>query len=195
MQRGLRRRGIVVGLALALGSFTAIASPVVSGAQTADVKTETPPVEKEGYYTAEADGAVPATITNEFPPGVMCIVVPQVCSQQAQTVTGLVDVPNPSIPDYQAQQPVQPNTLPVGMLGGKSRYTSYLKFPMPAIPKGSFIEKFDLVMTQSDVSYALESPAFRQAVLTALVTYQNRTPQAFTDYIGSVAGKPFPFRV
>ncbi|HEX7169081.1 MAG TPA: hypothetical protein VF230_19035 [Acidimicrobiales bacterium] len=188
MQRATRRRGIVVGLALALGSFVSVASPLASVAQTADVKTEPAAVEKEAYYTAEADGAIPATLTNEFPPGVTCVVIPQLCSQQAQTVTGPVDssMPDPKVPDHQAQQPVIPGELPVGMLGGKPRYTSYVKFPMPAIPKGSFIEKFDLVITQSDLSYALESPAFRQAILTGLVTYQQRTPQAFTEYLASV---------
>jgi hypothetical protein len=186
----------VAGLALAAGSVLGLAIPQTSSAQEASDKTEAARVEKSAYYTAEADGALPATVTAEFPPGIVCILAPQACSSQAAPITGLGGAVQPvfdaSLPDWQAPQPVEPGTLPVGMLGGKPRYTSNVKFALPEIPTGSMINRFDLVLTQSAVSYALESPAFRQAVLAGLVTYQTRSPAEFTKFVGDVATATTP---
>src|SRR6476661_5298272 len=96
------------------------------------------------------------------------------------------------LPDFQSPQPVAPGTLPVGMLGGKPRYTSYVKMTVPAIPSGSLIDRFDLVLTQTDVSYALESPAFRAAVLAGLEAYETHDPAAFTEFLGAVADQTSP---
>jgi hypothetical protein len=182
------------GLALAATSLLGILLP---GTSSAAEKVEPAKVEREAYFTAAADGVVPATITNEFPPGVVCIVVPQACSTQTAPVTGPVGsavkpVWDAAVPDYQAPQPVEAGTLPVGMLGGKPRHTSYMKFALPTIPTGSLIGRFDLVLSQTAVSYALESPAFRQAVLAGLVTYQTRSPGEFTKFIGDVASQTTP---
>lgn len=194
-----RRAGVVVGLALAFGSIVGLAVPAPLTAQTSDsnAKTEGAAVDREAYYTAEADGAIPATLTSEFPPGIVCIVVPQACGTQAEPITspiGQVTEPvfDASIPDYQAPQPVEPGTLPVGMLGGKPRHTSYLKFALPNIPEGSLVDRFDLILSQAAVSYALESPAFRQAILAGLVTYQTRSPDEFTKFVGDVATMTTP---
>jgi len=196
---GTRRRiGFVAGLALTLGSVIALAAPGPLGAQEDNgAKTASPTIEREAFFTAEADGAVPGIITSEFPPGIVCIVIPQVCGTQTQPITGPLGaatqpVFDASLPDYRAPQPVQPGTLPVGMLGGKARYTSYLKFALPDIPSGSLIDRFDLILSQTAVSYALESPAFRQAVLAGLVTYQTRSPAEFTKFVGDVAGTTTP---
>ena len=193
-----RRVGFFAGLGLVLVSLIGLAAPVVaqtSGGSTE--KDEPAKVEREAYYTAPSDGAVPATLTNEVPPGIVCILIPQVCGTQTQPITtplgGVVaPVTQSDLPDYQSPQPVQPGTLPVGMLGGKPRYTSYLKFGLPEIPSGSIVDKFDLVLSETQVSYALESPAFRQAILAGLVTYQTQTPAAFTNFIGSVADQTTP---
>ena len=192
-----RRVGFVAGVVLILVSLVGVTGPV--RAQTSgDDGTKAPAeVEREGYYTAPSDGAVPATITNELPPGIACILVPQACGTQTAPITGplgqaVAPVKEAEVPDYQSPQPVQPDTLPVGMLGGKPRYTSYVKFALPSIPKGSLIDKFDLVLSETQVSYALESPAFRQAILAGLVTYQTQTPEAFTNYVGAVADETHP---
>lgn len=185
-----------VGVALAVAFLPVVASVRPVGAQTFDdPKTEPAAVTQEGYFTAEADGALPGTLVNEFPPGIACILAPQLCSDQAQQVTGPIssNTPDPELPDYVAPQPVESGTLPVGMLGGKPRYTSYLKFTLPDIPAGSSIDKFDLVLSESAVSYALESPAFRQAILAGLVTYQTRSPAEFTKFVGDVAEQTTPF--
>ena len=192
-----RRVGFFAGIGLVLVSLAGMLMPVLAQSDGSVPKQEPAKVEREGYFTAPSDGAVPATLTNELPPGIVCILIPQVCGSQTQPIAGplggaTAPVRNADIPDYQAEQPVEPNTLPVGMLGGKPRYTSYLKFALPAIPAGSLIDRFDLVLTQSDVSYALESPAFRQAVLAGLVTYQTRSPAAFTQFVGQVANQTTP---
>ena len=190
------RGGFVSGLVLALVGMIGIAAP--SFAQTSGEPTEAPAaVEREAYFTAPADGAVPPTLTNELPPGIVCILVPQVCGTQTAPITGplgtvVAPVAEADLPDHQSPQPVEPDTLPVGMLGGKARYTSYLKFALPSIPSGSLIDRFDLVLTETQVSYALESPAFRQAILAGLVTYQTRSPDEFTRFVGSVADQTTP---
>lgn len=200
MSRRTDRRplGFFAGVGLVLASLVGLAAPVV--AQTAGggtEKNEPAAVEREAYFTAPADGAVPATLTNELPPGIVCILVPQACGTQTAPVTGplgqvVEPVAQADLPDYQSPQPVQPGTLPVGMLGGKPRYSSYVKFTLPSIPSGSLIDKFDLVLTQTEVSYALESPAFRQAILSGLVAYQTSSPAAFTNFVGSVATQTTP---
>ena len=197
MQRAVRRAGAFGGLLVAAASLAGIVAPFPSAAQT-DATPKPAQVEREAYYTAEADGAVPATITSEFPPGIVCILVATACSTQTQPVTSPIgQVVEPVVtadtPDHQSPQPVEDGTLPVGMLGGKSRYTSYLKFVVPSdIPSGSLVDRFDLILRQEDVSYALESPAFRQAILAGLVTYQNKTPDEFTKFVGAVANDTAP---
>lgn len=192
MSRAIDRRrvGFWAGIALVMVLLVGGAAPSV--AQTPTERDEPAAVEREAYYTAPSDGAVPATLTNEVPPGIVCILIPQVCGTTTQPVTGplgtvVAPVTDTDLPDYQSPQPVQPDTLPVGMLGGKPRYSSYVKFKLPAIPAGSLVDRFDLVLTETQVSYALESPAFRQAILSGLVAYQTSSPEAFTDFVASVA--------
>jgi hypothetical protein len=192
-----RRLGRAAGVVLAAVSLVGIFVP--ARAQTSgDGPTEEPAkVEREAYFTAPSNGALPATLTKEFPPGIACILAPQVCSSTTQPITGAIGgvvapVTGTKLPDAQGPQPVQPGTLPVGMLGGKPRYTSYLKVTLPAIPSGSLVDRFDLVLTQTDVSYALESPAFRAAILAGLEAYETKDPATFTEFVGSVANQTNP---
>ena len=196
MQRAQPRRrfGVVVGLLLAMTGVVGLVAPAV--AQTGD-EPELAAVEREAYFTYPSDEALPATITAEFPPGIVCILRPEVCGTQSAPVTdplgGAVSpVFDATVPDYQAPQPVAPGTLPVGMNSGKPRYTSYLKFALPSIPSGSLISRFDLILSESEVSYAFESPAFQQAILAGLVTYQTRTPDEFVKFVGDVATMTTP---
>lgn len=194
-----RRLGRAAGLAIGLALL--LTPPVLAQADDEDdtgstsLKTEPATVTQEAYFTAEADGVLPGVIVNEFPPGISCILAPQLCGNTTQPVTQPVGnaVPDPETPDYQAPQPVEEGSLPVGMLGGKSRYTSYLKLQLPDIPAGSIVDRFDLILSETAVSYALESPAFRQAILAGFVTYQTRSPAEFTKFVGDVASMTTPF--
>ena len=151
---------------------------------------------RQAYFTAPATTALPQVLVHEFPPGVVCIVVPQACPeglQQIKTALGInPGIPIPASPDYQAPQPVLPNTLPIGMLGGKPRYTSYLKFEPPKIAADQKVDRFDLVLGQDQLSFAMESPAFRAAVLTALATYEAQSPDPIQAFLTSLADQSTP---
>lgn len=199
MSRGLDRRrvGVLAGVALVVTSMIGLAGPSFAQTGGSSDKTEPAKVEREGYFTAQANGAIPATLTKEVPPGIVCIVIPQVCGSTTQPITGplgtlVAPVTGAKPPDFLAPQPVEPGTLPVGLLGGKPRYASYVKFALPSIPSGSLIDRFELVLTETQVSYALESPAFREAVLAGLEGYETKSPDAFVAFLGSVAQQTTP---
>jgi hypothetical protein len=123
-------------------------------------------------------------------------VIPQACPEGLQQIKQTLGInpgiPIPASPDYQAPQPVLPGTLPVGMLGGKPRYLSFVKFEMPKIAADQKIDRFDLVLGQDQLSFAMESPAFRAAVLTALSTYETKTPDPITAFLTSLADQTTP---
>jgi hypothetical protein len=181
--------------AAALLSTLFLAPIAASGADTA------PPPQpvsfsRQAFYTAPATSSLPQVLVHEFPPGVVCIVVPQACPQGLQQIKQTLGInpgiPIPASPDYQAPQPVLPNTLPVGMLGGKPRYLSFVKFDMPKIAADQKIDRFDLVLGQDQLTFAMESPAFRAAVLTALATYEAKTPDPITAFLTSLADQSTP---
>jgi hypothetical protein len=153
-------------------------------------------VTRTAYYTASATTSLPQVLVHEFPPGVVCIVVPQACPQgleQIKTALGInPGIPIPNTPDYQAPQPVLPDTLPVGLFGGKTRYVSDLKFDMPKIASDQKVDRFDLVLEQAPLSFSMESPAFRAAVLTALSTYEEQSPDPVQAFLMSLADQSTP---
>ena len=71
-------------------------------------------VTRAAYYTASATTSLPQVLVHEFPPGVVCIVVPQACPQGLEQIKQTLGInpgiPIPNTPDYQAPQPVLPNT-------------------------------------------------------------------------------------
>lgn len=151
-----------------------------------------------GYYTSPVNDALPPVLTSEVPPGVVCIVTgiagaSQVCGDQVQQLKALLSgtpldvsdgLPLPESADPQLPQPVAPGTLPVGLLGGKQRYASYLKIELPDVPAEHEVARFDLVLHQAPnaVNFAFESPAFRRAVLSALAAYEEKGPEPFQEF-------------
>jgi hypothetical protein len=97
-------------------------------------------------------------------------------------------LPIPDVPDFALPQPVEPGTLPVGMIGGATRYVSALRFELPSIPQNALVEKFDLVLNESSFTFSIESPAFRAAVLAGLSQYPNQNPAALQAFLQGVAG-------
>ncbi|MBV9253902.1 MAG: hypothetical protein JO054_06705 [Actinobacteria bacterium] len=181
--------------ALALAASTALVPLAAMGADSGPAP-QPAKVSRSAYFTASATTSLPAVLVHEFPPGVVCIVVPQACPeglQQIKTALGInPGIPIPTTPDYQAPQPVLPNTLPVGLFGGKTRYVSDLKFDMPAIAAGQQVDRFDLVLEQAPLSFSMESPAFRAAVLTALSTYEEQSPDPLQSFLMSLADQSTP---
>jgi hypothetical protein len=153
-------------------------------------------VTRAAYYTASATTSLPQVLVHEFPPGVVCIVVPQACPQGLEQIKQTLGInpgiPIPNTPDYQAPQPVLPNTLPVGLFGGKTRYVSDLRFDMPKIAADQHVDRFDLVLEQAPLSFSMESPAFRAAVLAALSTYEEKSPDAIQSFLMSLADQSTP---
>jgi hypothetical protein len=150
-------------------------------------------VTKEAYYTSRFAGSLPPVLTKQVPPAPVCLVAPaQVCGPEVdslKTTLGLnKGLPVPDVPDFQLQQPVAPGTLPVGMIGGQTRYTSALRFDLPAIPPNALVEKFDLVLDEGDLTFSIESPAFRGAILAALSQYPEQHPEALQAYLSGLAG-------
>ena len=85
-----------------------------------------------------------------------------------------------------------PNTLPIGMLGGKPRYTSFVKFEMPKIAADQKIDRFDLVFGQDQLTFAMSRPPSRAAVLAALSTYETKTPDPDPGFLTSLADQTTP---
>ncbi len=98
---------------------------------------------------------------------------------------GLSDgLPIPLSPDGEIAQPVVPGTTPVGMLGGQQRYTSLLQLSLPTLPEGEGFASFELVLRQSGLNFAVESPALRAVVLAAISQVGEQDPERLLDDIG-----------
>lgn len=175
------------GLALPGGVAGAQEDPGAEEPDTTPPAGQAAAVDRRGYWTGDGSAIFPAIATSEFPPGVACILVPEACSDDANQITDPiqealgsgtagVDSAGPA-----PAQPVVPGTLPVGMLTGEERYTSGLHFTLPTLESGNQVEQFTLVLRQNDMSYATDSPAFREVVGATIAQVQagEPTPEAF----------------
>src|SRR5205085_5201239 len=112
---------------------------------------------------------------NGFPPATACLVaglvgVPQLCGNEVQQATALLGLndglPIPITPDSDLAQPIAlPGTTPVGMFGGQPRYVSLAALNLPPLAPGQRYGKFELVLHEDGVNFAIESPALRDIVL------------------------------
>jgi hypothetical protein len=187
-----RWRPVLAGLV----ALVAVAVPMNS-ARGQEAGAATPlKAAKEAYYTFRTAGSLPPVLTKQVPPSAVCLVAPaQVCGPEvdALKVTLGLDkgLPIPDVPDFMLPQPVEPGTLPIGMIGGQTRYVSALRFDLPSIPKDALVEKFDLVLDEGSFTFSIESPAFRAAVLAGLSQYPNQNPAALQAFLAGVAaGNP-----
>ena len=175
-------------------TLVVVAGPMSAAGSQEAAKATPLKVTKEAFYTYEIAGTLPPVLVKQFPPSPVCLVAPaQVCGPEVDALKAALGLsaglPVPDVPDYQSPQPVEPGTLPVGMIGGATRYVSALRFDLPTMPKDALVEKFELVLDEADLTFSIESPAFRAAVLTALSQYPNRNPDAIQAYFESlVAG-------
>jgi hypothetical protein len=150
-------------------------------------------VTREAFYTSRFLGSLPPVLTKQVPPSPVCLVAPaQVCGPEVDALKATLGLnkglPIPDVPDFQLPQPVAPGTLAVGMIGGQTRYTSALRFDLPTVPENALVEKFDLVLDEGDLTFAIESPAFRGAILAGLSQYPEQHPEALQAYLEGVAG-------
>ena len=186
-----RWRPLLAGLL----TLVAIAGPM-SSARGQESGTATPlKATKEAFYTFPIEGTLPPVLTKQFPPSAVCLVAPaQVCGPEVDALKvtlGLDKGPAgviPDVPDFAIPQPVEPGTLPIGMIGGATRYVSALRVDLPAIPQNAQVDKVDLVLNESSFTYSSQSPAFRAAVLAGLSQYPNQNPEALQAFLAGVAG-------
>jgi hypothetical protein len=184
-----RWRPVLAGLI----TLVAVAVPMnAARGQTGGTATPLKAV-KEAYYTFRIAGSLPPVLTKQVPPSAVCLVAPaQVCGPEVDSLKATLGLSNglpvPDVPDFMLPQPVEPGTLPVGMIGGQTRYVSALRFDLPSIPQNALVEKFDLVLDESSFTFSIESPAFRAGVLAGLSQYPNQNPEALQAFLAGVAG-------
>lgn len=161
-------------MAASLAAGTALATFAPAAAQEASQAPEDAQpltVESTAHWTYPVSDALPRTLTSEFPPGVVCIVAPQLCPEDlapvGELVTGAVGTVTENEPNPPAD-PLQPGDLPVGVVGGAEHYEAALKFETPAVPSEHEVDSFVLVLEQTQPTFHTSSPAFRQAVLATL---------------------------
>lgn len=142
-------------------------------------------VEKEAFWANSTVEALPPILFSEFPPGVICIVFPQFCAGLTDIEDGISDgigededvrfdevrrvLLETAGDQHPPEQPVAPDTLPAARMAGVPRYASALAFELPETPEGQEIVRFELLFAEAQPTYAIESPAFRQAALATMV--------------------------
>ena len=156
---------------LATGTMLATLSPAVAQEEpTAPGETEALEVTSTAYWTYPVGNTLPPTLTSEFPPGVICIVRPEACPEAIDPVSEVVEGGLGTVKENEPdapQDPVPPDSLPVGIQNGTKRYEAAAKFEIPA-SSGEQVDRFVVVLTEKQPTYHSSSPAFRQAVLAAL---------------------------
>jgi len=177
---GIRRR---LGLAMmassiALGGAAMQLGPAGASAQTGEPQDIE--VVKQAIYTTTAGRSTPDTLTSEFPPGFLCVLVPQTCPSEIAPVGDAVagvtagveagpEEPEPLTP---------PDSLPVSIVSGVTHYESALQIVVPAVADGQQLDQFVLQLDAIQPTYHSSSPQFRQAILALFASIASRTPEA-----------------
>lgn len=164
-----------VGAGLIAGS-TALALVAVPGGGLAQEEPESEPVEvqKDAVYARSSGEAAPNAVTSEFPPGVVCLVIPPFCGEGAAQITdpindGLQENDPEDTPDDQSPRQFRaPNTVTVAQNSGEQRYAGGLKFATPEVADGEEIDSATLILHETRPTYHTSSPFFRQMILAAL---------------------------
>ncbi len=153
-------------------------------------------VQKTAYFTRPISSATPPVLTTGFPPSTACLVaglagLPELCGEQVADIADQLGlgggIPVPETIDSSLVQPVAPATLPIGMAAGQERYSSLVRFELPELPAGQEFAKIELLLRPDGISYAVESPAFRDLVLAAVSQVSEQDPSQFADVFSDVA--------
>ncbi|MBA2608411.1 MAG: hypothetical protein H0U92_05710 [Actinobacteria bacterium] len=187
---GRAKRARRIGAFAALLAVAAVFQLGLANAETVEAPAV---VSREAYFTYPITQTTPPVLRNGFPPATACLVagivgVPQLCGtevQQVAALAGLTDgLPLPITPDGDLAQPVAlPGTTPVGMSGGQPRYVSLAALNLPALASGQRYGKFELVLYQDGVNFAIESPALRDVVLQLVGQVGEQDPAKISDAI------------
>lgn len=197
MNRFPRAVRSLVGAAVLL---VGVAGGVVVSAGAAEQEQQAP-ISRQAYFTYPATQVLPPVLLNGFPPSTACLVaglvgVAQVCGEEVAGIgndLGLSDgIPVVPTPDADIAQPIAPGTSPVGMLGGQQRWVSLFQLALPAPPAGEQFGSLEIVFHQDGLNFAFESPAFRDAVLTAISQVSAQDPAQFAALVQRIAGEDVP---
>jgi hypothetical protein len=171
-----------------------LATVALVGGAGANTVQEPARISRQAYFTYPVTQVTPPLIRNGFPPGTACLVAglvgaPQVCGTEVQQLGGLLGLsdglPIPQSPDGDLAQLVVPGTTPIGMLGGQPRYTSLLQLGLPVLPDGQGFASFELILHQSGLNFAVESPAVREVVLAAINQVGEQDPEKLVAEVTS----------
>jgi len=177
--RTLRRLGgVLIAGSLIAASALGVLSPAVAQPDQASLD-----VVKIALFASPPSDVVPDTLTDSFPPNVLCLVRAAFCPEETDELRGDI-ADNIGVVDDQAPaepaQPVPPDSLAMAFEGGNIRYQSGIKVALPEIDEDARFDSFVVTFKQnSGQTYSYESPAFRQAVQAAVLAAGTQDPDLF----------------
>jgi hypothetical protein len=165
-------------------------------------KAQEAETKRQAYYSAPISKVLPETVVGELPPGVLCILRPEVCRPELDPVKEnsktLVDTGKENEPESAPVEPVPPGTLPVSVVAGQQRYRSAVQFALPEVAEGDQVDLFQVILSETQPTYGGSSPAFRQAVVALLSSTGGPNFEEFEkvltkDCEGNNEGGPCPW--
>jgi hypothetical protein len=191
MRRGAVRTGRRFGrrgagpalMVLALVGATVLGGPAVAEEDdTVDVE-----VAIEAQITYPETGAIPDTLVSSgFPPQVVCVVQPAFCPEELEPVRDIVGGITGGVGDNEETLPAvytEPGTLLVSVLGGNPNYAAAFRIELPEIPSGERFEDLTLQIPQGDMTFDMDSPAFRRIMLGVIQTAGSQDPAVFAEQL------------
>lgn len=172
-------------------------------ARAQDVEAVPIEISKQAYWSRSLGHVAPNALTSTFPPTAVCLVAPQLCRPELGPVQSPINQqvvgnqPEDRIPGGDQIAKIMAgnndNYLPTGVIAGNRRYLSAIQFDLPEVPSGHKVTKFELHLTPVDdprLNYHFDSPAFRQAVVAALVGVGRREPEPFREETEKIGKEP-----
>lgn len=159
-------------------------------------------VTKTAYWSRSLGHVAPRSLTDRFPPTVVCLVAPGFCNSPLAPALaggdGVVQQAQPEavVPSGDPFAEVMAggkDHLPSGVIAGARRYLSALQFEVPTLPSDERVSKFEIsLMPVPDVTFHFDSPGFRQAILAVLRLIQSEDPEAFMTELEKVGDDGHP---
>ena len=182
-RRNTQRRLGVVLMATALSGAVLTTAPALAQ----DGEQVEAPVEARALITYPANDAIPDTLLGQFPPQVVCVVVPEACPESLEPVREPIAGVLKEVDANQETSPLQPanpDGLTVSYVGGAPRYASAVQVALPEVPAGEEVDEFVLSLPQGQPSFSFDSPLFRRVVLAAVATAGEQSPEVFQEQMG-----------
>lgn len=181
----MRPRNIQRRLGLGLMGTAMLGAALAGGpAMAQDAAEVDVPVTARALITYPANDVIPDTLLGQFPPQVMCVVVPDACPESLEPVREPIGGVLREIDANQETSPLQPanpDGLTVAYTGGTPRYASAVQFELPEVPEGEEVDEFVVAFPQGQPSFSFDSPLFRRVVMAAIQTAGSQDPAVFQE--------------